>query len=176
MEEWDLYDKNRIKTGKTMHRGECVPDGCYRTVAHLCIINSENKMLIQQRNKTKSSYAGLWDFSVGGHIISGETSADGIKRELFEELGIDMDFSLIRPGFTVNFDTGFDDVYIIRRDVDINELVLQESEVCGAAFADMEEILGLIEQGSFVPYKESIVRLVFQMAELGGIHKILKDG
>ena len=69
-----------------MHRGERVPDGCYRTVAHLCIINSENKMLIQRRNKTKSSYAGLWDFSVGGHIISGETSAEGIRRELLEEL------------------------------------------------------------------------------------------
>ena len=103
MELWDLYDENRIKTGETVQKGDYFPPDRYRLVVHLCIIGSDGKMLIQRRQKDKKSYPDLWDLSVGGHVISGETSSEGIQRELYEELGLSFDMSKMRPSLTVNF-------------------------------------------------------------------------
>ena len=49
MELWDVYDINRNKTGKTAVRGEGLPEGGYHLVVHVCIIGSDGRMLIQQR-------------------------------------------------------------------------------------------------------------------------------
>ena len=59
MESFDLYDVNRNKTGKTLERGNKVPEGLYRLVVHACIFNSEGKMLIQKRVATKSGWSGM---------------------------------------------------------------------------------------------------------------------
>ena len=46
-------------------------------------------MLVQQRSATKDLYAGLWDFSVGEHLLPDEEEANGAVRGLHEELGVD---------------------------------------------------------------------------------------
>lgn len=48
-------------------------------------------------------------FSVGGSVIAGETSDAAARRELFEELGVDISFEKLRASLTVNFEGGFDD-------------------------------------------------------------------
>ena len=53
MELWDIYDKDRNKTGRTMKRGEPMKDGDYHLVVHICIFSSDGKMLIQQRQPFK---------------------------------------------------------------------------------------------------------------------------
>ena len=45
MELWDLYDKNRQKTGLTMRRGDPVPEGYYRAVVHISLFDSEGNVL-----------------------------------------------------------------------------------------------------------------------------------
>ena len=91
MELWDLYTKEREKTGKTMMRGEAVPDGYYRFVVHICIFNDNGEMLIQKRQPFKSGWSGLWDVSVGGSAIAGDTSSQAAARELREELGAEVE-------------------------------------------------------------------------------------
>lgn len=171
VEKWDLYDKDRIRTGETIERGAYFPPDRYRVVVHLCIIGSDGKMLIQQRQKDKSSWANLWDLSVGGHIVSGETSQQGIQRELLEELGLSIDMSEVRPSLTMNFNSGFDDIYIIRRDIDISALTLQESEVQAVKFADCEEILSMIDDKTFIPYHKNYISLLFDLKDYMGVHK-----
>ncbi len=170
MEKWDLYDKNRVKSDIAVSRGEEIPTGLYRVVIHVAIINSEEKMLIQQRQPFKHSWPNMWDISVGGHVISGETSSQGAQREVKEELGIDVDFTDIRPSFTVNFETGFDDYYIIGKDIELSELTLQESEVQAVKFADKDEILSMIDSGIFIPYHKSLIAMIFDMKDKSGAH------
>lgn len=170
MEKWDLYDKNRIKSDTTIARGDSFPNDLYRIIIHVAIINSEGKMLIQQRQPFKHGWPDMWDISVGGHVISGETSDQGAQRELKEELGINVNFTDIRPSFTVNFDTGFDDYYILRKDIGLSELTLQESEVQAVKYADKDEILSMIDSGIFIPYHKSIISLLFDMAGNFGRH------
>lgn len=50
MEIWDILDENGNKTGRTMVKGEEVPEGFYHLGADIWIINSENKILIQKRS------------------------------------------------------------------------------------------------------------------------------
>lgn len=172
MELWDLYDENRIKTGETVKKGDYFPPDRYRLVVHLCIIGSDGKMLIQRRQKDKKSYPDLWDLSVGGHVISGETSSEGIQRELYEELGLSFDMSKMRPSLTVNFNSGFDDIYIIKRNVDISEIKLQESEVQSVGFASCEEILSMIDDKTFIPYHKNLISLLFDLKDFSGTHTL----
>ena len=161
MELWDAYDENRIPTGGVLVRGEKVPDGLYRLVVHACIFNRKNEMLIQKRTMEKDAFPGLWDLTVGGSAIRGDDSRAAIARELKEELGLEYDFSGIQPNFTVHFNHGFDDVYLIEWDVDLKDLVLQKEEVSAARWAGLDEVLDMIRAGTFIGYQEPYMRLLF---------------
>lgn len=66
-------------------------------VVHLHFFNKKGELFLQKRAKTKDILPGCWDTSVGGHISPGETPEEGLKRELFEELGIsDIDFTFLK--------------------------------------------------------------------------------
>ncbi|MGN1083472.1 MAG: NUDIX domain-containing protein [Lachnospiraceae bacterium] len=170
MELWDIYDKDRRKTGKTMVRGEAFPADSYHMVVHACIFNAKGEMLIQQRQPFKEGFPNMWDVTVGGSAVKGDSSQDAMERELFEEIGLKLDLQMVRPYLTVNFDKGFDDFYLIEKDVDIDALILQESEVQRVKWASREEIFEMIRQGEFIPYYESLIQLLFDARKSYGAH------
>ncbi len=151
-ELWDVYTKERVKTGKYHVRGEKMPQGDYHLAIHVCIINNKNEMLIQRRQPFKDGWPNMWDLTVGGSAVAGDTSSQAAERELFEELGLKIDLSDAVPDFTITFPAGFDDFYIVRREVEISELTLQQEEVQAVKWAGKEEILRMQEEGTFVPY------------------------
>ncbi len=161
MELWDIYDVNRQKTGRTMVRGESINEGDYHLVVHVCIFNSRGEMLIQQRQSFKESCPNMWDFSVGGSAIAGDTSQTAAQRETYEEIGLEIDLQSIRPHFSINFREGFDDFYLIERELDIKELKLQQEEVQEVKWATINEIFQLLDKGDFVPFHRSVVQLMF---------------
>jgi len=168
MELWDVFDINREKIDKTMERGSAFGDGEHHMGTHICVFNSDGKMLIQKRQPFKSGYPGRWDLSAGGSSLAGETSCETAHRELFEEIGIDHDFTNVRPHLTINRPNIFDDIYLVIKDVDISTLTLQSDEVDRVAWADADEIVELIEKNEFVPYYPELIRLLFVMRERYG--------
>ena len=62
---------------------------------------------------------------------------------------------------TVHFERGFDDVYVIHKDIAISELKLQPEEVQAAKLADKEEIYSLIDSGAFISYYKSYIDMLF---------------
>lgn len=104
-----------------------------------------------------------WDITASGAVVSGETTRDGAHRELFEELGIDYDFSKIKPRFTMTFENDFGDFFIVQKDIDIDKLNLQKSEVQSVKWASLDDILGLIKSGEFIPYSENLIRFIFDL-------------
>lgn len=169
MELWDLYDENRIKLGRTMIRGEKQPENTYRIVVHACIFNSKGEMLIQQRQPFKSGWSNMWDVTVGGSAVSGDTSGMAVSRELSEELGLDISFEGKTPALTVHVDNVFDDFYIVEQDVDLSKLKLQYTEVQTVKWATHEEIVKMIDEGSFIPYHKSYIDLLFFMKDRRGM-------
>lgn len=162
MEILDIYDKDRRRTGKTYPRNEEIPQGGLRLIIHILIFNDKGELLIQQRADYKKM-GGLWDISCGGACQAGEDSFEGARRELNEELGIEFDFTSIRPILTANFAQGFDDFYIIRENIGIDELKLQKEEVKAARWASRKEVFDLFSKGKFVKYKKSFLDLLFDL-------------
>ena len=161
MELFDLYTAEREKTGRTMVRGEAVPKGFYRLVVHVCIFDDEGRMLIQQRQPFKKGWSNLWDISVGGSAVAGDSSTSAAERETREELGLSVDLSGKRPTITINWEHGFDDYYVITKPVDTESLTLQYEEVQAVKWADKDEILRMIDDGRFIPYEKSLIELLF---------------
>ncbi len=58
MELWDVYNEERIRTGRPMVRGRQMKPGDYHLIVHIAIINSQGQMLIQRRQLTKKGWAG----------------------------------------------------------------------------------------------------------------------
>ena len=171
MELCDLYCADRSLSGQIIPRDSVVPENRYRLIVHLCIFNSRGEMLIQQRQSTKSAWPDLWDFSVGGNATHGEDSATAIERETEEELGLSLNFHGIRPYFTINFETGFDDFYLIIKDLAPETLRLQPEEVQAIKWATREEILQLWEQGKFMHYYPSLIHFLFDTRGVYGSHQ-----
>ena len=172
MELWDVYDKDRNKVGRTIVRGSEFREGDYHLVVHICIFNSRNEMLIQKRQPFKDNYSGMWDVTVGGSAVAGDSSQQAASRELLEEVGIKMDFTGMRPQFTINFPHGFDDFYILRRDdLDIADLKLQYEEVEQVKWATKDEVLAMLGRGEFIPYHASLLQFLFAAQTSYGAHR-----
>ena len=170
MEIWDLYTKDRIKTDEKMVKGEKIIKGLYRLVVHVCIFNSHGEMLIQQRQPFKSSWPNMWDLTVGGSAISVDTSQLAAEREVYEEIGYKLSLDEIRPALTINFQEGFDDIYLIQKDIEISNLCLQYEEVKAVKWASKEEILSMINEETFIPYHKSLIELLFVIKDKKDAH------
>ena len=175
MELFDLYDDNRKPLNKTIERNLKPGVGENRMVVHISVFNSKGEMLIQQRQSTKRNWADLWDISVGGCVVAGETSQMGAHRELLEELGIDYDFQNERPLFTFNFPNGFNDIYAISMDVDPNSLKLQETEVECVEWLTKEQIYEKIDNEESIPYLKSYIDFLFDLNKWHSIRPTKED-
>lgn len=169
MEYWDLYDEHFQKIGRTHLRGEKIPKGTYHLVVHVCIFNQKGEMLIQQRQYFKEGWPNLWDVTMSGSALKGETSQQAAMREVKEELGLDIDLTNCRPSLTNHFEQGFDDIYLIHQEVDLSKLHLQYEEVQDVKWASQQEILKLMKEGQFIPYYESLINLFFEMRHSVGM-------
>lgn len=170
LEYWDIYDMNRNKIGgrKAIRGVDILKKGEYHMVVHGCVFNSKGEMLIQKRQSFKSGWSNMWDVTCGGSAKQNETSRDAMQRELKEEVGIEHNFENETASLTVNFDNGFDDFYLINKDVDASKLSLQYEEVQAVKWAGVEEIMQMIDSGMFIPYIKSFIMTLFDLRGVKG--------
>lgn len=164
IEYWDIYDKNRQLTGRTMKRNDwCLKDDEYHLTVLGVICRPDGRYLITKRVMTKSWAPGWWEVS-GGGVQAGETSEEAVRREVMEETGLDVSkavsggylftYSRENPGEGDNY---FVDIYRYVIDFEESELALQEAETDGYMLADAEKIARLGAEGIFLHY-DSIKR------------------
>jgi Isopentenyldiphosphate isomerase len=167
-ELWDLYSRDREKTGKIHRRGDSLKEGEYHLVVHICIFNSKNELLIQQRQPFKEGWPNMWDVTAAGSALQGETSQQAAEREVAEEIGLKIDLSNNRPNFTINFARGFDDYYLLEQEVDLASLHLQEEEVQAVRWVSKDEVLAMQAQGTMIPYW--FLDKLFEIRDMQGAH------
>ncbi len=167
-ELWDLYSRDREKTGKIHRRGDSLKEGEYHLVVHICIFNSKNELLIQQRQPFKEGWPNMWDVTAAGSALQGETSQQAAEREVAEEIGLKIDLSNNRPNFTINFARGFDDYYLLEQEVDLASLHLQEEEVQAVRWVSKDEVLAMQAQGTMIPYW--FLDKLFEIRNMQGAH------
>jgi len=145
MEYLDIYDENKNLTGEKILRGEKLEKGKYINIVIMFIENNEGKFLIQKTSKEKGGVFA----TTGGHVKSGTTSDEAIIEEISEELGLDLSISDLIHIYTRRLEHVLQDVYYLKKDIDINELTLQESEVEYVKWLSVDEINKLIEKEKF---------------------------
>lgn len=154
MELWDIYDKNRNKTGKTIKRGERLKQGEYHLIVHIWIKNSNNEFLIQQRSE-KVKNPLVWS-TTGGSAVAGEDSFTAALREVKEELGIDLKDKkgyLFEEGkYEEDNQQYLSDTYLYFIDIDIKDLKLQTEEVKQAKYEKMSKIKEMMANDEFFIY------------------------
>lgn len=158
MELWDIYDKEKKRTGKTMKRNDWhMKEGEYHLSVLGVISRSDGKFLITKRAEDKAWAPGWWEVS-GGAAVAGETSEDAIQREIREETGLDVSDAQGGLLFTYrrdNPDEGdnyFVDVYRFYKEFTEEDIALQQEETTNFMIADLDQIKAFAEQGIFLHY------------------------
>ncbi|URE45028.1 Peptidase family M49 [Musa troglodytarum] len=142
-------------------------DGDYHRAVHVWIYSeSTQELLLQKRADCKDSWPGQWDISSAGHISAGDSSLLSARRELYEELGIDLPkdaFELlfvflqecvINNGNYINNE--FNDVYLVTTlsPIPMEVFTVQESEVSSVKYIHWKDYKNVLEEGDeqYVPY------------------------
>ncbi|MCE4956823.1 NUDIX hydrolase [Macrococcoides caseolyticum] len=89
MEVLKIFHENYLYKGKMSREDVHINEEWHETFQ--CIFVCDDYVILQQRSQFVADYKGLLDVTLGGHIKSNETMADGV-REVKEELGIDLQF------------------------------------------------------------------------------------
>lgn len=161
MEYWDLYDKDRNKLHKKVASDYKLRDDEFMLVAHLCIFNNKNQLLIQKRSENKKLYPSLWDLTISGHVLANENSRQAMERECLEEIGYKVNLQSNRAFATFNFKEGFDDFFMVSKNLNIKDLSLEKAEVDDIMWASKKEVLELLKSNYFLPYHKSFIELIF---------------
>lgn len=151
-ELWDLYDENRNKIGKTAERGVTqLKEGEYHIVVNGIILNLENKILIDKRSPSKK-HGGMWECS-GGSILKGESSLEGILRELREELGIkftEKEAIYLKEIKNEKVPQDFKDLWLFKRDIKDEEITLPDGEAVAYKWVTIDEFMEMFENGEII--------------------------
>ncbi len=148
-ELWDLYDKHRSLTGRTMIRGETVPEGLYHLTVDVWITDGRGKYLISRRALNRPIFAGMYE-TAGGSCLIGETSLQGAMREAYEELGVDLSDCRGRLLYIKKRGDNFKDAWLFEYKGEIDLSKATTDEVMELSWMTPDEIRLLFEQGKFV--------------------------
>ena len=169
MELIDVLDENGKPTGEVEDRKEVYNKGLWHKSSHIWIINDNNELLVQKRNPNKSTFPNLWAISVAGHVDSGETSRETAVRELKEEVNLDVNEGELEYLFTIKRIQPykdhslkvFDDVYLLHRNIDVDETKLQVEELTDIKYVYYEYLEKIFKDHDkdYVPYTEEHQKL-----------------
>lgn len=147
-EYWDIYDENKNLTGRTIKRGEPFAENEYYVCCEVWMMNSNNQILVTQRHPDKKA-GGQWEFT-GGGVLAGETTLQAAVREVEEELGVCLKESDLQLFDVYKHKNYFMDIYLVRKDLQENEISLDRDEVVDYKWLAKNEVEQLIEEGKMV--------------------------
>lgn len=145
-EEVELYDENRNKLGRTKVRyRDTLDKGEFIIATQLTIINSKKEILISLRSKEKDKFPLMWECN-GGAVKKGESSIEGLKREIYEELGLKIDENEVVYLRTARNSFRFKDMYFLYKDIDINEIDFKDGESIEVKWVSIDEFIDLFNK------------------------------
>jgi len=149
IELWDIYDVNRIGTGRMHERGTPLSKEDYHIVVYIWILNSNNKILLTKRHPNKP-WGNYWECT-GGSVIAGENSLQGALREVAEEIGIKLnsyDAILLNKDQRENT---LVDYWLFKKDFTLDDITFQPEEVIAAKWVSNIEYDSMCSEGLIVP-------------------------
>ena len=141
-----IFDENKNKLDESIERSlkKTLTNGKHFMII-LIFIENDGKFLIQKSSKEKGSeYA-----TTGGHVTYNDDGFMTCKKEVSEELGIQLRDDEIEYIDTIDYKNCFCEIYYSSKYVNISELNLQKEEVESVNWFSKEEIENLIKNNQF---------------------------
>lgn len=159
-DEWfEIVDDSNEPVGlalRTMCHGN--PSFVHRT-AHVVVMSTDGRLLLQKRLMSKDIQAGKWDTAVGGHRNIGETAEEAAVREMQEEIGVAN--VPLKKLFTMkvrnNIESENCDVFLAVCDGPFN---FQKEEIEDLSFYTTDEVKNLLGTETFTPLLEEEIKLL----------------
>jgi len=156
LEPIDVLDEEGNKTGEVQTLEEIHKTGEWHDIAHVWVVNSDNKLLLQKRSPHIRVSPNKWGSSAGGHVSSGETILEGAQKESQEEIGLVFDISELEYIDTFKASRVFSDdkifarhiihVHIIKKNILISDFDFNDDEVSEVRYANLDEIEEMITE------------------------------
>lgn len=154
MEYLDYYDEEGNYLG-FKSRDEVHNLGLWHNTVHCWLYDSLGNIYFQIRTDSNKFYT-----TASGHVLKGETIKEAFKREIKEEIGIDIDSSdatlvdivtwkmdKIKKDGSVFIDRAKANVYVDLFEGDINEFNFDKNEVLGLVKVNAKDTIKLFETG-----------------------------
>ena len=105
------------------------------------------------KRATNKKFGGMWECN-GGSILAGETSKEGILRELKEELGV-----IFKPEEAIflkevkreRVPQNFKDLWLFKKDINIEDLTFLDGEATAAKWVSIDEFIKMFNNNEIVP-------------------------
>jgi isopentenyl-diphosphate Delta-isomerase len=88
-EYFDVVDPDDAVVGRATRR-EVHACGLLHRAVHVLVFNRAGELFLQKRSLRKDTAPGAWDSSASGHVDAGEDYDACAKRELGEEIGLEV--------------------------------------------------------------------------------------
>lgn len=152
MEKLDIYDENMNYIG-SRDRDEVHQNGLWHKTIHCWLYDAMGNAYFQIRKNSKKLYT-----SASGHVLEGETLKDAFHREVFEEIGVDVD---INKAYLVEItawrmdkikngkpfkDRAFANVYLNEIPSGFTNFKFDENEVLGIVKVNTKDALSLLNK------------------------------
>ncbi|MBE6445234.1 MAG: NUDIX domain-containing protein [Alphaproteobacteria bacterium] len=146
----DIYDEDMNLLG-TATISQAHSEGLWHKNFH-CWILDDSKVWLQVRS-TKDFYPNKFDMSCAGHLETGETPKQAGRREIEEELGVEVNEDEFEKMFTyktiVDYpgycNREFCPTYAIKKHITTNDIDLEPNEVVGFYAAELGDLIDLFE-------------------------------
>lgn len=155
----DIVTEEGIPTGKVVERSVAHREGIRHRTAHVWLFRCRNgvvEVLVQKRSADKDLYPGCYDVSSAGHIPAGSDFVPSAVRELQEELGLTVAPEELRQVGQRRFrwegdgmiDCQVSNVYRLWKDVEAEDLQIQESELESVVWLPFGELIQAVADNS----------------------------
>ena len=132
--------------------------------ATYCLVFSDDgRLFVQKRTATKDIYPACWEIAAGGVVAAGETYEGSVRRELGEELGVE-----VESGIESLFDFFYEDEENavwgrVFKCVHNGPFTLQEEEVEEGRFVTLDELRAMLRTHEFTPDNRELFRRLDEM-------------
>ena len=113
-----------------------------RRLPHRCtyvlVFNRAGELFAHLRTAGKDIYPSYWDLAIGGVVAAGETFDQGVRREVREELGVDVEVEKLFPFHYADANSSLQGM--VYRAVHDGPFHLQVEEIVRGEFVPLEQI------------------------------------
>jgi isopentenyldiphosphate isomerase len=151
-----LDDAGRVIATTT--RAEMRAQRLRHRAVFVLVVSSDGRLLVHRRSEDKDVWPGRWDLAAGGVLRAGEDDEAGARREIAEELGVELgELELVAEG--AYRDERVDEVARVFRARHDGPFRFADGEIVEAHFLDRPALDALIATGAVVPDSLALVPL-----------------